>query len=188
MADTLKPEAKKVIGRLQKLGYRTVMLTGDNEKTAAAVAKQAGIAEVFSGAMPEDKLRNIAELQKTGKVAFVGDGINDAPALKQADAGIALGTGTGIAVESGDIILAGGNLEGVVSAIILSRETFKKIRQNLFWAFFYNVVAIPLAVIGLLHPVIAEIAMAASSVSVVTNATLLKNKKKLLASGNQREI
>lgn len=178
VADTLKPESKEVISRLNKLGFRTVMLTGDNEKTASAIAEQAGIAEVMADILPDDKMAAIKELQKKGRVAFVGDGINDAPALKQADAGIAIGTGTDIAIESGDIVLARGNLEGVMSAVLLSSETFKKIKQNLFWAFFYNVVAIPLAVMGILHPVIAEIAMATSSVSVITNAALLRRVKK----------
>ena len=127
--------------------------------------------------MPEDKAKKVEELQKQGMVAFVGDGINDAPALKQSNVGIAMGTGTDIAIESGDIVLTRGNLTGVVSAIKLSKATFKKIKQNLFWAFGYNVVAIPLAVIGLLHPIIAEIAMASSSITVVTNANLLRRER-----------
>lgn len=177
VADALKPEAAETVSALKQLGLHTVMITGDNEKTANAIAKQAGIDEVIADVLPEDKLKNIALLQKKGKVAFVGDGINDAPALKQADVGIAIGTGTDIAIETGDIVLSTGSLKGIVSSIKLSRGTFKKIRQNLFWAFFYNTVAIPLAVIGLLHPVIAEIAMATSSISVVANANLLRRKK-----------
>ncbi|MBN1445440.1 MAG: copper-translocating P-type ATPase [Candidatus Omnitrophica bacterium] len=178
VADTLKPGAKETISRLNNFGFRTVMLTGDNGRTASAVAGQAGILEVRADILPDDKMAAIRELQKEGKVVFAGDGINDAPALKQADVGIAIGTGTDIAIEAGDIILARGDLDGVVSSILLSRETFKKIRQNLFWAFFYNVVAIPLAVMGVMHPVVAEIAMATSSVSVVTNAALLRRVKR----------
>lgn len=177
VADTLKPEASEAVESLRRLGLTTAMITGDNEKTAKAVARQAGIDQVIANVLPGEKLKQVALLQKKGKVVFVGDGINDAPALKQADVGIALGTGTDIAIETGDIILSTGSLAGVVSAVKLSRKTFKKIRQNLFWAFFYNTVAIPLAVAGLLHPVIAEIAMAISSVSVVANANLLRRSK-----------
>ena len=154
-----------------------MMITGDNERTAKAIAKEVGITEVIAGVMPEDKSKKVEELQKTGFVAFVGDGINDAPALKQANVGIAMGTGTDIAIEAGDIVLAKGNLTGVVEAINLSNATFGKIKQNLFWAFFYNVVAIPLAMAGVLSPVVAELAMALSSITVVTNANLLRRKK-----------
>jgi len=177
IADTLKEDSKEAISELNKTGFRTVMITGDNERTAMAIAKLVGIKEVIANVLPEEKEKKVKELQKRGFVAFVGDGINDAPALKQSNVGISMGTGTDIAIESGDIVLARGNLMGVVSAIKLSRATFKKIKQNLFWAFFYNVVAIPLAFTGLLHPIIAEIAMAVSSVSVVTNANLLRRKK-----------
>ncbi len=180
VADTLKPGAKKAVSRLNRLGFRTVMLTGDNGKVAASAAGQAGIGEVRADILPEEKMAAVRELQKEGKVVFAGDGINDAPALKQADVGIAMGTGTDIAIEAGDIILAKGDLRGVVSSILLSRETFKKIKQNLFWAFFYNAVAIPLAVTGAMHPVVAEIAMAVSSVSVVTNASLLRRARKFI--------
>jgi Cu+-exporting ATPase len=158
-------------------GFKTVMITGDNERTAKAIAKQAGINEVIANVLPEDKAKKVEELQKIGMTAFVGDGVNDAPALKQANVGIAIGTGTDIAIEAGDIVLTSGSLSGVISAIKLSRETFKKIKQNLFWAFAYNIVAIPVAIAGILHPVIAEIAMALSSVTVVANANLLKRKK-----------
>ncbi len=177
VADTLKQDAKKTISELKEMGLKTVIITGDNERTAKAIAKQVGIDSVLADVLPDEKMKKVMELQKTGMVAFVGDGINDAPALKQANVGIAIGTGTDIAIESGDIILAKGDLQGVVSAIKLSKETFKKIKQNLFWAFGYNIVAIPLAIIGVLHPVIAEIAMATSSLTVVGNANLLRRKK-----------
>lgn len=170
VADSVKEDSVEAIGKLNDSGYRTVMITGDNETTARAIAKQVGIREVIANVLPEDKADKVEELQKKGMVAFVGDGINDAPALKQSNVGIAMGTGTDIAIEAGDIVLTSGNLNGVVSAINLSKATFGKIRQNLFWAFAYNIIAIPLAVSGLLHPVIAEIAMALSSVTVVTNA------------------
>ncbi|MBI2046830.1 heavy metal translocating P-type ATPase [Candidatus Pacearchaeota archaeon] len=177
VADTLKDDSIKAIAELNRMNYKTIMITGDNERTARAIAKQTGINDVLADVLPEEKENKVKELQKQGMVAFVGDGINDAPALKQSNVGIAIGTGTDIAIESGDIVLARGNLQGVVTAIKLSKATFKKIKQNLFWAFFYNFAAVPLAVIGILHPVIAEIAMATSSISVVTNANLLKRIK-----------
>jgi len=177
VADAIKEDSVDVINRLNMQGYRTVMITGDNERTALAIAKQVGIKEVIANVLPEEKANKVEELQKTGMVAFIGDGINDAPALKQSNVGIAMGTGTDIAIEAGDIVLVKGSLVGVVQAINLSKATFKKIKQNLFWAFAYNVVAIPLAVAGVLHPVVAEIAMALSSITVVTNANLLRRKK-----------
>ncbi len=177
VADTLKEDSVKAIKRLNEDEYRTIMITGDNERTARAIANLAGIKEVIANVLPEEKENKVKELQKKGMVAFVGDGINDAPALKQANVGIAIGTGTDIAIEAGDIVLSRGSLEGVVQAINLSKATFKKIKQNLFFAFAYNTAAIPLAVIGILHPIIAEIAMATSSISVVTNANLLRRKK-----------
>ncbi|RKY75380.1 heavy metal translocating P-type ATPase, partial [candidate division KSB1 bacterium] len=147
---------------------------GDNEKTAKAVADIAGIEKFMANVLPNEKAEKVKELQQTGEiVAMVGDGINDAPALTQADVGIAIGTGTDIAIESGDIVLVKGDVASVAKAVHLSRATFKKIRQNLFWAFFYNVVMIPLAVFGLMHPVLAEAAMAFSSINVVTNSRRL---------------
>jgi Cu+-exporting ATPase len=177
VADSVKKDSISAIKQLNEQGYKTIMITGDNEKTAKAIAKEVGIKEVIANVMPEDKSKKVEELQKQGMVAFVGDGINDAPALKQANVGIAMGTGTDIAIEAGDIVLAKGDLIGVVQAINLSKATFSKIKQNLFWAFFYNVVAIPLAIAGLLNPVIAELAMATSSITVVTNANLLRRKR-----------
>lgn len=176
VADSVKEDSKQAIQSLTKKGYKTVMITGDNERTAKAIAKIVGIDEVIANVLPEDKAKKVEQLQKKGMVAFVGDGINDAPALKQSNVGIAMGTGTDIAIEAGDIVLAKGSLIGVVQAINLSKSTFSKIKQNLFWAFAYNVVAIPLAVGGVLHPVVAEIAMALSSITVVTNANLLRKK------------
>jgi Cu+-exporting ATPase len=177
IADAIKNDSLEVIAKLNMNGFKTIMITGDNERTARAIAKQAGINEVIANVLPEDKAKKVEELQKIGMTAFVGDGVNDAPALKQANVGIAIGTGTDIAIEAGDIVLTSGSLSGVISAIKLSRETFKKIKQNLFWAFAYNIIAIPVAIAGILHPVIAEIAMALSSVTVVANANLLKRKK-----------
>src|SRR3989344_5337279 len=177
VADSVKEDSKEAIKKLNKQGYRTVMITGDNERTAKAIAKEVGIKEVIANVLPEDKSKKVEELQKSGMVAFIGDGINDAPALKQSNVGIAIGTGTDIAIEAGDIVLAKGSLEGVVQSINLSKATFRKIKQNLFWAFAYNTIAIPLAVAGVLHPVFAEIAMALSSITVVTNANLLRRSK-----------
>ncbi len=177
VADDVKEDSVSAVKKLNSGGFRTVMITGDNERTAKAIAERVGIKEVLANVLPEDKANKVKELQKRAMVAFVGDGINDAPALKQANVGIAIGTGTDIAIEAGDIVLANGSLNGVVSAIRLSRATFSKIKQNLFWAFAYNVVALPLAIAGVVHPVIAEIAMALSSITVVTNANLLRRKK-----------
>ena len=174
VADTLKEDSVVAIRKLNDGGYRTVMITGDNERTANAIAKQVGIMNVIANVLPEDKAKKVEELQKEGMVAFIGDGINDAPALKQSNVGIAMGSGTDIAIESGDIVLAKSSLVGVVQSIKLSRATFRKIKQNLFWAFAYNVIAIPIAVAGILNPVVAEIAMALSSITVVTNANLLR--------------
>ncbi len=182
IADPLKPEAVDTVKRLRAMGIEVVMLTGDNEKTALAVAKQAGIDRVVAGVLPDKKEEEIIRLQQEGKiVAMVGDGINDAPALARADVGIAMGTGIDIAVESADIVLMTGHLRGVCRAIGLGRATLGNIRQNLFWAFAYNIVGIPvaagvLAIFGgpTLNPMIGGAAMALSSVSVVSNALRLR--------------
>jgi Cu+-exporting ATPase len=177
VADTLKEDSVQAIQELKKMGLETVMLTGDNQRTADAIGSILGITAIYAEVMPDEKVEVVKQTQANyGMVAMVGDGINDAPALTQANVGVAIGTGTDIAIESGDVILVRGDLSGLVSAIKLSRATFKKIRQNLFWAFFYNIIAIPLAFLGLLHPLIAELAMASSSVSVVTNANLLRRE------------
>ena len=177
VADAIKEDSIEAIRKLNEQKYRTVMITGDNDRTAKAIAKQVGISEVIANVLPGDKAKKVEELQKQGMVAFVGDGINDAPALKQSNVGIAMGSGTDIAIESGDLVLANSSLMGVVQSINLSKATFSKIKQNLFWAFAYNTIAIPLAIAGVLHPIIAEIAMALSSITVVTNANLLRSVK-----------
>jgi len=176
IADTLKPGSEDAIRALHDAGIQTAMLTGDNERTAHAIADRVGIDHVVAEVLPDGKTDEIRRLQdEFGRVAFVGDGINDAPALTQADVGIAIGTGTDVAIEASDVTLVRGELSGVVDALSLSRATFRTIRQNLFWAFFYNVVMIPLAVIGWMHPVLAEMAMATSSVTVVGNANRLRS-------------
>jgi len=178
VADRVKEDSREAIRRLHDLGLRTLMLTGDNERTATAVAAEVGIDEVRASLLPDDKVAEIRRLQAQGAtVAMVGDGINDAPSLTQADVGIAIGTGTDIAIESADMTLVHGNLMGVVRAVRLSRATFRKIRQNLFWAYFYNTIAIPVAVLGLLHPILAEAAMAGSSITVVANANSLRRAR-----------
>ena len=180
IADTLKQDSKEAVEKLKKAGIETVMITGDNKRTAEAIANQLGIGKVFAEVLPQHKAEKVKELQKQGKkVAFVGDGINDAPALAQSDLGIAIGTGTDIAIEAGDIVLVKGHPLKVVEALNLSKLTFRTIKQNLFWAFFYNIAALPLAAIGFLNPMIAAVAMASSSVTVVGNSLRIKNKKLL---------
>jgi P-type Cu+ transporter len=178
IADMLKADARPAIARLHGRGIRTVMITGDNEKTAKSIAGQLGIERVFAGVLPHEKAQKVRELQQEGaRVAFVGDGINDAPALAQADLGIAMGTGTDIAIEAGNIVLVKGSPLKVVEALTLSQLTFRTIRQNLFWAFFYNVAAIPLAALGWLNPMIAAGAMAISSLSVVGNSLRIRGSR-----------
>ena len=178
VADTLRENAAEAVAALQGMGVEVYMMTGDNERTAQAVAAEAGISHVMADVMPDEKADMAQRLKREGKkVGMVGDGINDAPALAAADVGFAIGTGTDIAMEASDITLMQGDLMGVVSGIHLSRTVLRKIRQNLFWAFFYNILGIPLAAFGFLSPVVAGAAMAFSSVSVVSNTLLLRKWK-----------
>ena len=178
VADTLKENSAEAVESLQRMGIEVYMMTGDNERTAQAMAAQAGVRHVMAGVMPDEKAAMVEELRRGGKkVGMVGDGINDAPALAAADVGFAIGTGTDIAMEASDITLMQGDLMGVVAGIHLSKTVMRKIRQNLFWAFFYNILGIPLAAFGFLSPIIAGAAMAFSSVSVVSNTLLLRKWK-----------
>jgi P-type Cu+ transporter len=175
VADTVKPSSTEAIARLKQLGLRTVLLTGDNTAAARAVAAEVGIDEVIAEVMPADKADVIRRLQAEGRVvAMAGDGVNDAPALAQADLGLSIGTGTDVAIEASDLTLVSGDLRAAADAIRLSRSTLRIIKQNLGWAFGYNLAALPLAAVGLLNPIIASAAMAFSSLSVVSNALRLR--------------
>jgi Cu+-exporting ATPase len=183
--DALKPGARAAIARLRAAGIRTVMLTGDNAGAAARVAAMLGLDELQAEVLPQDKAARVGALKRNGEavVAMVGDGINDAPALAAADVGIAMSTGTDVAMHAAGLTLMRGDPALVADALAVSHRTVRKIRQNLFWAFIYNVIGIPLAVAGLLNPVVAGAAMAFSSVSVVSNALLLRRWHPLAGAG-----
>jgi Cu+-exporting ATPase len=190
VGDSVKPEARDAVAELRRQHIKVVMLTGDTIQTARSIAAQVQLDEVIAEVRPEAKSQRVKELQQEGRlVGMVGDGINDAPALAQADVGMAIGTGTDVAIEAGDVILASGNLLGVPRAVHLSRATMRTVRQNLFWAFFYNIILIPVAAGALypvaslplflrqLHPILAALAMAFSSITVVSNSLRLYRAK-----------
>lgn len=178
VADKLKANSAKTVAAIERMGIKTVLITGDNKRTADAIAKETGISHVVAGVLPDGKVNEIKNLQiEFGKVAMVGDGINDAPALKQANVGIALGSGTDVAIEAADVTLVRADIQSVITSIKLSRGIFRKIKENYFWAWFYNVLALPLAAFGLLHPLIGMVAMFASSINVILNSMRLRNER-----------
>jgi len=175
VADIVKATSAEAVARLRAMGLEVAMLTGDRQETAQAIAATVGLDEVVAGVMPDGKVAEVQRRQEAGRrVAFVGDGLNDGPALARADVGIALGTGTDVAIEAASVTLPSGDLGGVADAISIARATFRVIRQNLIWAFSYNIVMIPLAAAGVLPPTVAAGAMAGSSVTVVVNALRLR--------------